>query len=98
MVFPPGGGFEHLFGATPGPSGSKKEEKGVPWNAKVLDDQYYVPLSQVAELLEANDVLPKVTAGIRRRVNAGPKQKEEKSPASERMADINRGYRRGPND
>jgi hypothetical protein len=77
MAFPPGGGFEDLFGAFPGSSGpkssvAKKEEKGVPWEAKVIDGQYYIPLSQVADLLEANDVLPKVTAGIRRRVEKGP--------------------------
>ncbi len=77
MVFPPGGGFEDLFGAFPGSSGprpsvAKKEEKGVPWEAKVIDGKYYIPLSQVAELLKANDVLPKVRAGIERRVEKGP--------------------------
>jgi hypothetical protein len=83
MTFPGGGGpfgdpLRGFFdGASSGPSGrtpafSKKEEKGVPWEAKVIDGKYYIPLSQVADLLEANDVLPKVTAGIRRRVEKGP--------------------------
>lgn len=77
MTFPPGGGFEDLFGAFPGSSGpkpsvAKKVEKGVPWEAKVIDGKYYVPLSQVAELLKENGVLPKVRAGIERRVEKGP--------------------------
>lgn len=74
MTFPGGGGFENLFGASPGPSGSKakKEEKGVPWEAKIIDGKYYIPLSQVADLLKANGVLPKVRAGIERRVENGP--------------------------
>lgn len=77
MSYPGGGGFEDLFGAFPGSSGPKqsfvkKEEKGVPWEAKVIDGKYYIPLSQVADLLEANGVLPKVTAGIRRRVEKSP--------------------------
>lgn len=102
----PGGGFEDIFGASPGPSGSgttsrrafeKREEKGIPWEAKVIDGKYYIPLSQVAELLAQNDVLPKVRAGIERRVKDGPPV-STKSSASERMDDINRGYRRGPND
>lgn len=72
-----GGGFEDLFGAFPGSSGprpafTKKEEKGIPWEAKVIDGKYYVPLSQVGELLAQNEVLPKVRAGIERRVEAGP--------------------------
>lgn len=50
----------------------KKPEKGVPWEAKVIDGQYYIPLRQVADLLEQNDVLPAVQAGIRRRVAEGP--------------------------
>jgi hypothetical protein len=77
MSFMPGGGFEDLFGAFPGSSGPKsfikpKEEKGVPWEAKVIDGQYYIPLRQVAELLKVNNVLPKVRAGIERRVEKGP--------------------------
>lgn len=76
MTFPGGGGFENLFGTSPGPLGPKKEEKGVPWEAKVIDGKYYIPLSQVADLLKANGVLPKVRAGIERRVEAGPKEKK----------------------
>jgi hypothetical protein len=49
-----------------------KDEQGVPWEAKVIDGKYYIPLSQVYDLLLANDVLPKVRAGIRRRVQKGP--------------------------
>lgn len=84
MTYPGGGGlFEgplgDIFGgASSRPSGAhsqsstRQEEKGLPWEAKVLDGTYYVPLSQVADLLEQNHVLPKVTAGIRRRVEKGP--------------------------
>lgn len=76
-----GRGFDDIlggmFGSSPGPSGRKsafdpKEEKGVPWEAKVIDGKYYIPLSQVADLLKENDVLPKVRAGIERRVEKGP--------------------------
>lgn len=77
MSYPGGGGFEDLFGAFPGSSGPrpstvKKEEKGIPWEAKVINGEYYIPLRQVADLLEANEILPKVRAGIRRRVEKGP--------------------------
>lgn len=51
------------------PTTPKKSEKGVPWEAKVLDGKYYVPLSQVADLLEANGVLPGVSKGIRKRTD-----------------------------
>lgn len=102
MTFPGGGGFDDLFGAFPGSSGpkvAKKDEKGIPWEAKVIDGKYYIPLSQVADLLKANGVLPKVRAGIERRVEKGPDTPQaKKSSASERMDDINSGYRRGPND
>lgn len=47
----------------------KKPEKSLPWNAKVLDGKYYVPLEQVAELLEINGVLPGVAKGLRRRTD-----------------------------
>lgn len=77
MSFMGGGPFEgplgDLFGGAARPSGHKKEEKGVPWEAKVIDGKYYIPLSQVADLLEANGVLPKVTEGIKRRVKEGPR-------------------------
>lgn len=77
MTFPAGGPFDEnafgrIFGGASGPSGPKKEEKGVPWRAKVIDGSFYIPLEQVAELLEANGVLPKVSAGVRRRVEKGP--------------------------
>jgi hypothetical protein len=83
MTFPGGGGpfdgpLGDLFGgARPRPSGQirKPEEKGLPWEAKVIDGEYYIPLRQVAELLKQNNVLPKVRAGIERRVEVGPKDK-----------------------
>lgn len=73
----PGGSSDdvirNLFGGSSGPSGSiKREEKGIPWEAKVIDGQYYVPLRQVGELLRQNGVLPKVRKGIERRVENGP--------------------------
>lgn len=76
MTFPGGGLFDGPFGDLLGgasrPSGPKKEEKGIPWEAKVIDGAYYVPLKQVAELLKQNEVLPKVRAGLERRVEKGP--------------------------
>lgn len=52
------------------PPAKKKPEKGLPWQAKIIDDKYYVPLEQVAELLKENDVLPAVRKGIEKRVEA----------------------------
>lgn len=66
----PGDMFGDLFGQN-GPFSQpvkKKPEKGVPWEAKIIDGRYYIPLSQVADLLEANDVLPAVKKGIEARV------------------------------
>lgn len=82
MTFPAGGPigddvFGRLFGGASGPSGPKKEEKGVQWLARVIDGKYYVPLSQVADLLKENSVLPKVRAGIERRVEKGPPRDAE---------------------
>jgi hypothetical protein len=57
---------------------ARKEEKGIPWEAKIIDGAYYVPLEQVAELLKQNDVLPKVRAGIERRVEKGPPETAKK--------------------
>lgn len=62
--------FGDLFGpgspfSVPAP---KKPEKGVPWEAKIIDGKYYIPLSQVSDLLEANKVLPAVNKGIKARV------------------------------
>lgn len=54
----------------------KKPEKGVPWAAKVIDGDYYVPLRQVAELLAANAILPAVRAGIEARVRAQDERKD----------------------
>lgn len=65
-----------LFGSSdrkPTPPAKPKPEKGVPWEAKVIDGQYYVPLRQVAELLAANDVLPAVRKGIDARVKSQEK-------------------------
>jgi hypothetical protein len=60
-------GFGELFDTTFGKKKDKKPEKGVPWNAKKIDGKYYVPLTQVADLLRENDVLPAVRKGIERR-------------------------------
>jgi hypothetical protein len=92
MTYPGGGGLfdgplgDILGGASSRPSGPKKEEKGVAWEAKVIDGKYYVPLSQVADLLKANGVLPKVTEGIKRRVEKGP-PKPSRDAGSEQMND-----------
>ncbi len=66
-------GPQFKFPNAPKAEPAKKAEKGIPWAAKVIDDQYYVPLSQVAELLASNDVLPAVRKGIEARVAAKEK-------------------------
>lgn len=69
------GDLGDIFGGRSAPRTSPapaKEETGIPWEAKVIDGKYYVPLEQVGELLENNKVLPKVRAGIKRRTDAGP--------------------------
>lgn len=53
----------------PGPS-KKQKEKGLPWEAKIIDGVYYIPLSQVADLLRQNNVLPAVRRGVEQRVEA----------------------------
>ena len=65
-------GFGDLFGGAKGAGkpAPKKAEKGLPWAAKTIDGEYYVPLSQVVELLEQNDVLPAVRKGLQARVDA----------------------------
>lgn len=45
----------------------KAQEKGIPWEAKVIDGTYYVPLRQVADLLAQNNALPAVRKGIEAR-------------------------------
>jgi hypothetical protein len=59
------GMFEDMFRgpATPAP---KKPEKGVAWEAKEIDGKLYVPLAQIIELLQVNDVLPAVRKGLER--------------------------------
>lgn len=55
--------FEGLFGST-GLSAPVKEEKGVAWEAKVIDHKLYLPAEQVLQLLESNAVLPKMQARL----------------------------------
>jgi len=68
------GGFGARPSTRPAPA-PNRPEKGVPWEAKVIDGTYYVPLRQVAELLAANDALPAVRKGIERRVRELAEQK-----------------------
>lgn len=60
--------FDKAFGDMPNIPKQKKPEKGLPWEAKLIDDKYYVPLSQVVELLKQNDVLPAVRRGLENRI------------------------------
>jgi hypothetical protein len=65
--------FFDIFGGPFGPSRpsaspKKQPEKGIPWRAKVIGGDYYVPLRQVAELLAQNNVLPAVRKGIEARI------------------------------
>jgi len=63
---------EGLFGDS-GPSGfgtqfgKQPEEKGVAWEAKEIDGKLYVSLEQVLELLENNNILPKMRERLRAR-------------------------------
>lgn len=59
-------------------SQSKKEkpEKGLPWEAKTINGEWYIPLRQVADLLKQNNVLPKVRQGIENRVSLKESQKD----------------------
>lgn len=66
----------------------QKEEKGVAWEAKIIDGAYYVPLSQVADLLDSNSVLPKVSTGIKRRVEKGPPGFSKKAGSEKTNDDI----------
>lgn len=81
MSMPGGGPFDgplgDIFGGARPRSAErirKPEEKGLPWEAKVINGEYYIPLRQVAELLKQNNVLPKVREGIERRVEKGPQK------------------------
>lgn len=65
-----GGGFD------PDTSSRRRVEKGVAWEAKVINGVYYVPLSQVAQLLDDNKALPRVSKGIKARVQAQKDRKE----------------------
>lgn len=47
-----------------------KEEKGVAWEAKLIDDKLYLPIEQVLELLESNSVLPKMQARLDAHIRA----------------------------
>lgn len=58
-----GGGFPYSS-----PPKERKIEKGLPWEAKVIEGKYYVPFEQVALLLKQNNVLPKVRQGIENRI------------------------------
>jgi hypothetical protein len=65
--------FSSLFGSgfmtpRPTPPAKPKPERGVPWEAKTINGEYYVPLRQVADLLDSNGVLPAVCRGIKFRV------------------------------
>lgn len=75
--------FDHLFspdspfarGFNKAKADAKnKPEKGLPWAAKEIGGKLYVPLEQVIELLQQNDVLPAVRRGLERHIN----QKKEK--------------------
>lgn len=48
------------FGAAVKP----KPEKGLPWRAKEINGKLYLPIEQVCELLEQNNVLPAVRRGL----------------------------------
>ncbi len=74
MADPYGDMFGDIFGTNfprsgPPSTPPKKVQKSVPWEAKIIDGKYYVPLEQVSELLKINDALPAVRKGIDIRIS-----------------------------
>lgn len=56
--------FDTLGGSKLPRTTPKKPEKGLPWRAKSINGELYVPLEQVVELLKQNEVLPAVRRGL----------------------------------
>lgn len=75
--------FDEIMGKFFGSDGPKiprnppptRPEKGMAWEAKLIDGVLYVPLSQVEELLAANSTLPKMQERIRSNVQAAADRK-----------------------
>lgn len=101
MTSSPFDGFDNLFGpngllGASRPGAKKKAEKGVPWEAKIIDGKYYIPLSQVADLLKENDVLPAVRKGIENRVETQRLKEQQKAHnASVKIEDVETGLCNG---
>ncbi len=58
--------FEDLLGGIFKEPPKPAPEKGIPWHAKEIDGNLYVPITDVIELLTQNDVLPAVRRGLER--------------------------------
>lgn len=68
---PPGDPFDIFGGAIPPsmvPPTTPKVEKGLPWRAKEINGKLYLPIEQVCELLEQNNVLPQVRRGLEKHI------------------------------
>ena len=112
MTNNPGDMFGDLFGAggpfgTPNPFGSrptpgpkkKPAEKGPNggWTAKIIDGEHYVPMSQVADMLENNNILPGMKKRLRDHIAAYKlkKSQEERNRSRESILDVETGLCNG---
>lgn len=62
--FNPSGIFDSFPKPPPTPKPKPALEKGLPWRAKEINGKLYLPIEQVCELLEQNNVLPAVRRGL----------------------------------
>lgn len=61
-------GFGDQFPGFPIPKPEDKSEMGVAWNAVVMNGQLFLPATQVVELLQSNNILPKMQAALGRHI------------------------------
>lgn len=67
---PPSDPFSGMFDGFPPlvPPAKPPVEKGLPWRAKEINGKLYLPIEQVCELLEQNNVLPAVRRGLEKHI------------------------------
>lgn len=105
MTNNPGDMFGDLFGNNPFAPGyrppapqKKQPEKGPNggWRAKVIDGEHYVPMSQVADMLENNNILPGMKKRLRDHISAYKARREqEEHKASLKTAGVETGLCNG---
>lgn len=68
--------MDDIMGSFFGPQSSMpKEEMGVAWHAKEIDGKLYVSLEEVLQLLENNNILPKMQTRLRARTQSSESSK-----------------------